>query len=485
MVVLAIGVVLLVLGTTLLHFVGQQNVQIHQLAFSEVAHFLAEAGLSASMRGVRDALVQSGLAGGTPPGPVIDLLLKPTPLPDTSLMSLVQDSWNNDLKDFAAETDSSARIKVEVWFRDFKQTETDPALWVDPVAKEGWLSIESTGEFKGMRRTIRVRRRVKVGGILPPLTSRFTLYVRDAARGDAGRFNLVRNDRGGSVIDLPRPLVIQNHSTPEAPIEPRSMAEIMTEEKDPQAFQRRGWVWLGGGPVRLHLSAGAGERGEYFQFYEVSNPHTFQPLKFRTPTDQLPAPFHGPVTCFWDKLDEQPRQAPYRFGHLFVLEGFHDRSSRQETDAMYEGDILSSEDKSLFGSRSSLLRLYGEPRPGFQSRTKVFGRVMAAFPRFSMLDITPEEADIADLFARQRPPPVFFLPSMSERSYDPARQIKSFLGGRFGAPVLGVGMLFRDHREYRDVMSGIIELPYNNAYNSIQEIVGGNQDRRFPPRPRS
>ncbi|NLI77638.1 MAG: hypothetical protein GX442_14520 [Candidatus Riflebacteria bacterium] len=479
MLVLAIGAVMLLLGVTLFQFVGQQNETIHVLAFGEVAHLLAEAGISSSIRAIREALVAAGLGAGEP-GPLQKILLQPNPLADTSLMPHLDDSWNRDLKAFAAEVDKSAGIRVEVWLRGFEATETDPARWADPLAKTGWLSIEATGQYKGVSRTLTVRREIRVGSILPPLTPKFTLHLKDANRGQEGRFNVIRNDYQSNITDGPRPIVCLNHATPDSPLEARSVGEVLSGEAAETVWQDRGWIYLGGGKVRLNITSGAGSFGEIFQVYDVSNPNTFQPIRFKSPPSLVPAVFANPVNLHWDRVDLNPvRQVQYSFEHSFVFEGFHDKSSKKDTDAMYEGDILSPADRSTYTSRSNLLHLYGEARKGYQSRTRVLGRVVAAFPRFSLLQVSTAETDVQQMLDTFKP--LYPLPSMPERSYDPGREIKDGRGRRVGGPILTAGMLFANGAEYARLMSGIVEVPYVTSYNAMQDVLNKAVVRVFPP----
>ncbi|MBI3039794.1 hypothetical protein HYY75_12245 [bacterium] len=477
--VITILVILLFLGITLHSFLVQQNYNVHLLAYSEVAHFLAEAGISASIRSIRDSLEKSGIIGGGQ-NPIFEILIRPGPLQDVSLMSIIKDTWNEDLAGFSREVDKSAAVRVEVWLRGFSQTETDPSKWVDPVAKQGWLSVESTGEYRGMRRTISVRRRIWVGNVLPPVVSKFTLQVKDASKGNEGHFNIIRNDYDGNLTDGPRPFIILNHATPESPHERKSVSDVISDESDSNVFRRRGWIWLGGKKIRLNLTSGPGAFGEIFHFYDVSNPNTFQAIKFRSPQEKLPLAFLSPLSLPWDN-HSNPKEVPFQLGHLFLLEGFHDKSARKEQNAMYEAKILSLNEQNTYGAKSSILHLFGDARKGFQSRTKVFGKVQAAFPRFSCVDVLPLDPNSKEMFNSQSPRPFYFLPSLERESFSLSLQIKEFLNRRVGGPILPLGLLFQQFDEYKKFMSCVLEYPYVNSYNSIQEIYSKPALRQFPP----
>jgi hypothetical protein len=485
--VLIVGSILLVFGVTLHRFVGQQNANVHMIAAGEVAHFLAEAGISSCVRAVRESLGVAGLLDGANTE-IHDLLTRPQPLPDTSLMSHLKDTWNTELEKFAKEVDKSARIRVEVWLRGFTQTETDVKRWVDPGAKVGWLSIEATGEFRGVRRVLSVKRKVWVGNVLPPVVCKFTLHLRDVSRGNAGGGNIIRNDYAGTMTDGPKPFVCLNHTTPSDffPFAGKAVSAIQTEEKDPNVYQKRGWIWLGGGPVRLNLTSGSGEFGEIFHFYDVSTSNAFQPIKFRTAMDKLPPNFSQAMTLPWDLLlDDDPgslRHFTYSFGHSFVLEGFHDKSNRKEHDAMYERNILSrTQELPRFGSKSSMFRLFGLARQGFQSRTKVFGQVTAAFPRFATLEVKSDDSEVQQRFSALSPPPMYLLPSVGPGEYRDVQPISDFLSRRVGGPILGLGVLFANQTEYAKFMSCVVEAPYNLSYSAMQDAVDDISPRQFPP----
>jgi hypothetical protein len=485
--VLVVGAILLMLGLTLFQFVGQQNANLHLLANAEVAHFMAEAGISSCIRSIREALSTAGITDGSNTK-LNALLTLPQPLPDTSLMPFLKDIWNEDLKKFSKEVDKTANIRVEVWLRGFESTETDPKAWVDPGAKQGWLSIEATGEYRGMKRVLSIKRKVWVGNTIPPLVSKFTLYVRKAGAGSPGQYNVVRNDYGGNVTDEAKPLMCFNHTTPEAifPFQPGAISSILGDEKDPFVYQKRGWIWLGGGPVRLNITSGSGAFGEIFHFYDISTSNSFQAIKFRTPVTKLPPVFGSPQQLPGDDIDPDNPQnlkySTYSFGHNFVIEGFHDISDRKQHDAMYERDILSRpHELPRFGSKSSQFHLFGLAQKGFQSRTKVIGEVTAAFPRFASLEVKPEEPVMEQKFLDMKPPPLYLLPSLHGENYTSEYHLKDFLGRHFGGPILATGFFFADQADYAKYMSCIVEVPYIISYNSMQDTNAATGIRQFPP----
>lgn len=476
---LIIGTVMLILAVSLFSFVGHQHSGIHTIVSGEVAHFLAEAGINSSIGNVRQAITE-GLDSQTNQRKLYDILTRPGNIKDIHINNMLNDTWNAELQEFAREVDKDASIDVQVWLRDFQLNETTTTTWSDPVSRQGRLVIEATGKYGSARRTISVSRVVKVTNILPGPATKFTLFVPNASRYAENSFNLIRNDYRGMITDGPRPLILHNHTTADTPQEPANIAHIIKAEKDPQVWQQRGWVWLGNRKIRLNLCSGAGDLGEIFHFYDVGSPNEFTPVKFVTPDSDLPRNFLSPIKLPWDKSGSSIRSVDYSFGHGFVLDGFHDRSNRKETDAMYEGDILSSADRSKYSSRSSILHLFGEAKEGYQSRTRVFGQIYAAFPRFATLEVTPKENDVARMFKETQPPPLYLMPSLTETVYKDNYQISDFLGRQVGGPIVQTGLLFRTYSEYSMLMSRIAELPYALSYNSMQDIIENTHKRTLP-----
>ncbi|MBF0543541.1 MAG: hypothetical protein HQM08_03865 [Candidatus Riflebacteria bacterium] len=484
MLVLAISAILLLMGLTTYFFISQENVSLQIITNSEIAHFLAESGIAYSVRSIRESLASAGGENGSA-GEIRKLLEKPENLPDTSLMPYLKDTWNADLGKFATEMDPTASIKVEVWFRKFRPTETNKAAWVDPGAKFGYLSVESIGEYRGSRRKIQVYRPVKVGNCLPPVYCRFTLHVKDAGRGEPDRFNLLLNDYDGINVD-PRPVIVYNHDLPDSRLEAKPLAQILSEEKDEKIFEKRGSIFLGKTPINLHLTSGPGKYGEIFHIYEVSNSNKFKAVRFKKTKEQLPSIFGSPFSWYWDRPDLQPgqpvRTVSYLFDYSFILAGFHDKSGTSQTDAMFLGNILSLE-KPKYGSKSSILHLFGEAEQGKQSRTMVYGNVNLIFPRYSYSDITPQESDVLKMFSEVKdPPPTFLLPALTQSEFETgSRILEDLKKRRFGAPLLPFNRFFQNYDQYKLCMSSVVEVPYNTSYNSIQNILTPEAVLTYPP----
>ncbi len=476
---LIIGTVMLILAVSLFSFAGQQHTGVQNIVNGEISHFLAEAGINSCIGTVREAIAADFTASAK--SKLRELLLKPGEIEDVCINDLLDDTWNVELKQFAREVDEKeAAIRVEVWLRDFHLSETNAGHWHDPVSKEGWLTIESRGNFKNSERTLTVKRKLKVASVLPGPLSKFTLFVSNASRNGEASFNLIRNDYRGTVSDGAKPLVCYNHATPETPLQSEDFGEILKQEKAADIWKSRGWIYLGPGRVRLNLTSGAGELGEIFHFYDVSNSFQFTPIKFLTPLNSLPEKLRGSLQTPWDLSSQAVRSVSYGFSHSFVLDGFHDRSNRRETDAMYEGNILSEGEKQRYTSKSSILHLFGDARKGFQSRTLVLGPVVAAFPRFASLEVIPEEPDVKDMFSAVSPPPLYLVPSVSENNYSNSLEIADVLKRQFGGPLLKSGMICKNHGEYSTIMSRISELPYAFSYNSMQDVYNAVPNRVFP-----
>lgn len=470
---------MLILAVSLFSFVGQQHSGIQNIVNGEIAHFLAEAGINSSIGSVREAIIKD-FTGSEKVSAIRELLIKPGKLDDVCINELLGDTWNAELESFAAEVDKDAKIKVDIWLRDFELTETSPTKWSDPVAREGWLVIESIARYKNSERTLAIRRQLKVASILPGPLSKFTLFAPNASRNGESSFNLIRNDYRGNISDGPQPLICYNHSTPETPLIPMGISEILKSEKSADVWKNRGWILLGPKKIRLNLCSGAGKFGEIFQFYDVSNSLQFTPVKFVTPLNALPEKVRSSIQVPWDLSSQAVRNVSYSFAHSFVLDGFHDSSNRKPSEAMYEGNILSNGEKQFYSSKSSILHLFGDARKGYQSRTKVFGPVSSAFPRFASLEVLPEEPDVIDLFANVKPPPLYLIPSKGENEYNNSISISDIMKRKFGGPILKSGMICGNYADYSSIMSRITELPYAFSYNSMQDVYNSETKRVFP-----
>ncbi len=480
MIALIIGTILLLLSVVLYTFVSRQYTGMHIIVNGEIAHFLAETGINTTIGTIRESIGNNFSRGASNFDKLREILLTNKNIDNLCINHLLDPSWNKDLVTFSKEVDKTASIEVNVYLRDFKQTEKNPNLWCDPKAVDGWLVIESSGSYKGSQRKIIIKRGISVFNMVPGVMSKFTLYLNDSIKKNENDYNIIRNDYKGMITDGPKPIILYNHATPEYSIESANIVDIVKEEKDPEIWKKRGWIWLKGNKTRLNLCSGAGDLGEIFQFYDVSNPNVFSPVKFSTEVQNLPASFFNSINIPWDKSNEAVKTTPYRFWHNFVLDSFHDRSNRMQSEAMYEGLVLSDNERRHYGSKSSILHLFGDARKGYQSRTRVIGPVYSAFVRFANLEVKPEDPFVKNIFESQNPKPIYLLKSISEENYGDFIYIGEFSGRRVGGPLLKTGMLFKNYDEYSALMSKIVELPYIESYNSMQDVYDNKADRTFP-----
>lgn len=481
MIALIIGTVILVLSVTLYTFMSHQYTGMHTIVNGEIAHFLAETGINTCLGTLRTSISENLGPGGKSSEKLKDIILNSKSLENTCINKLLGEVWNDDLKKFSAEVDKTASIEVNVYLRKFKPMETDTDLWADPKSAKGSLVVEAIGEYRGSRRKIMINRDVSVVNMVPGVMGKFSLYLNDADKKSENDFNIIKNDYKGMITDGPKPIIVYNHATPEYSVEPANIADIEKEEKDPEIWKKRGWIWLKGDKIRLNLCSGAGDLGEIFHFYDVSKPNSFSPVKFSTVASKMPETFFQSHRTPWDKSSDAVKMASYRFWHSFILDAFHDRSSRMESEAMYEGNILSYYEKHHYGSKSSILHLFGDARKGYQSRTRVIGPVRSAFVRFANLEVKPEEDDVKAIFEANNPKPIYLLQSLPFDNYSNSINICEFTGRVVGGPIINIGMLFKDHNEYSSFMSGVVEQPYVDSYNSMQEVYDKADNRFFPP----
>ncbi len=480
MIALILGTVLLVLSVTLYTFVSRQYSGMNVIVNGEIAHFLAETGINTTIGTIRDSISNNLKSNSENYQKLRNIFLSGKSLKNVCINDLLDSSWNNDLKAFSREVDKTASIEVNVYLRDFKQSEMNPNIWHDPKAVDGWLVVESVGEYKKIQRKIVIKRAVSVFNLVPGVMGKFSLYLNDSIRKDENDYNIIRNDYNGMITDGPKPIIVYNHATPEYPVEPANIADVLRDERKSDVWQQRGWIWLKGGKTRLNLCSGSGDLGEFFQFYDVNTSNVFTPVKFSSPAQNLPESFFRPITLPWDRSSISVKNTAYRFWHSFVLDSFHDRSSRMLVEAMYEGQVLSNDERLYYGSKSSILHLFGDARKGFQSRTRVIGPVYSAFVRFAYLDVKPEDSDVKNIFENNNPKPIYLLRSLPKEYYNDSVAINEFAGRKVGGPILKTGMLFKDYKEYSALMSCIVELPYAESYNSMQDVYDRKADRVFP-----
>lgn len=473
--VLSIGVTLLVLGTVLFRLVGRHQEEIRHVADAQSAHYLGEAGVGFAICEVRKAFEEVNTGGLSP---LAKTIIENESVPETSIVPLFAPSWNYCLAACAAEVDPSASLEVDAWFTGFKAAETDSGAWNDPVSCRGYLAIRATGSCRGVSRTIEVCRPVFAGSLLPPVSTKFTLRAHNAGQGRPDRFNTLSNDYDGRHIEGDRPLTLYHHPLPDDSLAPQPAQE---KEAD-TVYENRGWVWLGGGQVRLHLTSGALDTGELFQLYEVPGSGKPKVIRFTTPPSLLPPAFSQVRSFPWDRPGSAPeRLTEYAFGHDFLLDGFHDRSTSLEHNAMYEGNMLSTDEMAKHGAKASSLHLFGDCRKGFQSRTKVIGNVSTAFLRFGRLDIKPQESDVAAMFGKASPSPQYFLPSCPTSDFKPEQTISEFLARAVGGPVVRRSELFPTFQDYSEHMSSIVEFPSAFLYNFMGQIPLPSEQRTYPP----
>ena len=480
MIAIAIGTVVLLLSVTLYTFVSRQYTGIHTIVNGEIAHFLAETGINTTIGSIRNNISNNLTSGSQSFERLKNTLLNSNSINNLCINDLLGEDWNKDLAVFSKEVDKTASINVNVYLRDFTPIEQDTKTWNDPKAVKGNLVIESVGEYKGSQRRIMVKRNVSFFNMVPGVMGKFTLYLNDSIKKNENDYNLIRNDYKGMITDGPQPILLYNHATPGYPVEPGNIADILRDEKDPEIWKQRGWIWLKGEKCRLNLCSGAGDLGEIYHFYDVSNPNVFKPVKLSSVSQNLPESFFKSINLPWDRSNINVKNTPYRFWHSFILDSFHDRSGRMESEAMYEGSILSDYERKHYGAKSSVLHLFGDARKGYQSRTRVIGPVYSAFARFANLEIKPEDPNVKAIFESQNPKPIYLLRSVPPESYSDFMDIIEFSGRKVGGPILKTGTLFKNYEEYSSLMSCIIEMPYIESYNTMQDVYDNKADRTFP-----
>ncbi|KAF1080887.1 MAG: hypothetical protein GQF41_2701 [Candidatus Rifleibacterium amylolyticum] len=123
--------------------------------------------------------------------------------------------------------------------------------------KSGKITISVSVQVDKAVETWEETRPFRVVMPFPLPITKFNLYLRDASGGDETKFNTVTiatPDTGEVIANSPRPLVLIN-------------GEPTTSSTPEDVWKKRGWVYLGGGPLLLNRAAGTGAYGQNFHSY--------------------------------------------------------------------------------------------------------------------------------------------------------------------------------------------------------------------------
>lgn len=195
----------------------------------DVTAHLAWAARSAALAAVRQDLADPSSSQ------VLALLTRHAPADLDAMRVPLPAGWERpELKDMLAR--AGARVKVETTLRGWSALPgASLANGMDAIEKHGLLDTEVRVTLSRTERTYQYATRVKVVNLVPPVLTRFALFVRSPERAGYNRY---WNDAQGNAVDRAdsvRPLALR---------------------RDAHA-SRTGLAYLGGEePTLLHLTAG-------------------------------------------------------------------------------------------------------------------------------------------------------------------------------------------------------------------------------------
>ena len=474
--VLVICAVIITLAVSLNYLASQNKSLVTHTLHSQIAFINAKCGVEVAKKNF-DEIIET-LNSGTSTK-FKDILISESSIPDQSILGLVDNKIQEDL-DLLNDDLEGAKISVDIRLEGFKFTEIDPKIWADPYAKEGWLVVRSTGTHRKATRTLVISQKVTISSILPAHFSKFTLMVDHV---DTAKINCIQNDymfdySCNSIL----PITAYNHPSPEFSLfQPGETASTR------DLFKDRGWIYIGGNKVRFNICSGTGTWGEIFFFYNYNYPADYMPIKFNAEFSQLPSKLKIDSSRHLLRDDAVSKNIlppddfeDYTFGYSFILDGFHYKSSQLATDAMYQNEILSSNEKDHYGSKTSLLHLYGDNRLEYRSFTKVLGDLNAAFPRYSVQEVIPHNVDLQDIFNNLIPNMIYMLPAKNSTNYNKDELIEDFFCRTEGGPVLPMHEIYTDYNEYSSYMSSILEFSFVDIYNLF--VQHSYDHYFFPPK---
>ncbi|MBF0545587.1 MAG: hypothetical protein HQM08_14185 [Candidatus Riflebacteria bacterium] len=464
---LSVGFVLLLLGTILYRLVTSHHKEIQLSRSSISARFLAETGIGMTVRAFRET-VEAGDQS------LLNPLLSSTQIGKLRFDPTQTRNWDYNLASIKM-IDANAALIVTAELRDFAFTETDSSVWKDPIAKKGILCITSKGVIGTISHEITSERSVTVLNSLPPLSSKFTLRLHNNFDRSPGRFNKINNNDSGQIPPgNNRPLVLLNHICSDNPL-PSEKPSVINDPENVWAM--RGWIWFGGGDSFLQISAGDKEQGESFILEKnFLDGKGLQPIEYTLAS--LPSEMIS-RGVFPRDIATEPLQVEYQFGLGYTFYGTFSGLYRENSD------LLAGVDAVKYPDQSSFLHLFGDTRDGFNSHTKVLGRIFAGFPRISRLQVSstdqPTQASMQALGERGC---IYYLPYFPQDKYTPASQIKMYQSvPPVGGPVIKYSDIFPgNYSAYANQMCKIYEYPYAELYNFVAENVTAGSKPGFPPR---
>jgi len=441
-----VAAVLLVIEALALSFHGR-SLDTNRLArrahSRDLSAHLAEAARATAVAALRS----DGLRAGT--SPFMDLLTtekdcarlesREVPLPK---------NWDLEILNQAKAI--GATVSTKVRFADVALLDgADLAFGIDRSEKKGHIEIRVSVTVRSVELSYLYRVPFKAVNLIPPVVSKFTLFVKNPERTDAtsAGYNRYRNFFGGdpvSTVGNLLPLVLVNEQG-------LGLAEHVG----------RGYVFLGGdAPVRLHVTSGSDAlRGESFLFQAT----TEMKEKASGGIDPRSTELLGRYSR--EELDFYLRRSYQGF---FVRD-----ASGQDMNA---GNRLKKEFASGRTMASNLLHLYGSWQR--RSPTLVVGAVYRAYAFLTALIVDTDRDRQTDavisilpsLDWHDYPWQIPLLPRSIESRSHPGQMIDVRSLKSLDPSMHDYVHLFGDHQSYVPLMSRIVD---DESYNCSYDFAAG------------
>jgi len=362
---------------------------------------------------------------------------------------------------------SDVRLAVEVFLDKIEPLDpdrlSDKTGGFDEAEKKCLLRFKVSGHVGSVSINHTESRKLVVTNLVPGILGKFSFFVKNVDR-DRFAYNTFANNINGWAIDSSGglnsqiPLIFKNGG---------ELDEGFSQSSDSESWKKRGYIYLGGGPVSLNLTAGNDEAfGENFHFFKLGVLSTIPGYY-----DTNPPKFFTPAPDFSVRHNQSANQGP-EFASSFayclkhVISGFFyqdeegfDMNRENRLRSLKAG---SGKSNPMF---SSILHLYGtrsNPSP-----TLVLGEVYRRYADYTGIVLEATGNDVRDAI-------LAYLQESNTGFSDLTPVPKIIQAAANGDLETGTKItietpdwqgLFSDFSRYRTHMSQVTEEPYLRSHD--------------------
>jgi hypothetical protein len=370
------------------------------------------------------------------------------------------------LQDYSdATADCSIIVKT---IQQLREEENLATTGFDPFEKELVVTITAEVTSNGFYCKLSEDRPIRLINLLPDILGKFTFYVKNL--DDSQSLNCFANHIDGytdsAFSQSPNciPVILKNGG---------ELDFAASEINDPDSWQKRGYIFIGGDSVDINLTGGNFEAyGELFHFYAMDQSSgipgyytMFPPSFFAAPPD---------FTQTWPQSLNSGPDFASEFAYILkhVVAGFYttqDNGGGMNYDQRLAVSFPDSDSTSETRMRSSSLNLFGtrsNPSP-----TLVLGNVNRCYADFCGIvvdvDLDGQRDAVVD-YVRETDEPVGNLP-MPESSIE-ASSNGSLAPGtliQLDNGLINYSNMFASDFEYQENMCAIISEPYLRSHDYL------------------